>query len=245
MFNKGDVMKKRIYEIIEVSKEDDTTSHIYDLVMMFTIFMSIIPLAFKQETKLFTTLDLITVIIFIIDYLLRWATADLKYDDPRFISYIKYPFSFMAIIDLLSILPSINIINKGFKALKTIRLIRTFRVLRIFKSFRYSKNIQLIIQVGKNSKNALIAVIYLAVGYIFVCALIIFNVEPDSFNTFFDAVYWATISLTTVGYGDIYPITTLGRIITMISFFMGIAIVALPAGIITAGYMKEIESDKI
>ena len=148
----------------------------------------------------------------------------------------------MAIIDLLSILPSINMINKGFKSLKTIRLIRTFRVLRIFKSFRYSKNIQIILQVGKNSKKALIAVLYLAIGYIFVCALIIFNVEPDSFNTFFDAI---TISLTTVGYGDIYPITTLGRIITMVSSFMGIAIVALPAGIITAGYMKEIESDKI
>lgn len=151
----------------------------------------------------------------------------------------------MAIIDLLSILPSINMINKGFKALKTIRLIRTFRVLRIFKSFRYSKNIQIILQVGKNSKKALIAVLYLAIGYIFVCTLIIFNVEPDSFNTFFDAIYWATISLTTVGYGDIYPITTLERIITMVSSFMGIAIVALPAGIITAGYMKEIESDKI
>lgn len=151
----------------------------------------------------------------------------------------------MAIIDLLSILPSINMINKGFKVLKTIRLIRTFRVLRIFKSFRYSKNIQIILQVEKNSKKALIAVLYLAIGYIFVCTLIIFNVEPDSFNTFFDAIYWATISLTTVGYGDIYPITTLGRIITMVSSFMGIAIVALPAGIITAGYMKEIESDKI
>ena len=81
----------------------------------------------------------------------------------------------MAIIDLLSILPSINMINKGFKVLKTIRLIRTFRVLRIFKSFRYSKNIQIILQVGKNSKKALIAVLYLAIGYIFVCALIIFN----------------------------------------------------------------------
>lgn len=71
MFNKGNDMKQRIYEIIEVSKEDDITSHIYDLVMIFTIFMGIIPLAFKQETKLFTTLDLITAIIFIIDYLLR------------------------------------------------------------------------------------------------------------------------------------------------------------------------------
>ena len=67
--------------------------------------------------------------------------------------------------------------------------------------------------------------------------------EPDSFRNFFEAVYWATVSLTTVGYGDIYPITTMGRIITMASSIFGIAIVALPAGIITAGYMKELEKD--
>ena len=73
-----------------------------------------------------------------------------------------------------------------------------------------------------------------------VSALVIFNVEPDSFDTFFDAIYWATVSLTTMGYGDIYPITTAGRIITMVSSIFGIAIVALPAGIITAGYMNEI-----
>jgi voltage-gated potassium channel len=80
----------------------------------------------------------------------------------------------------------------------------------------------------------------LAGGYIMVSALIIFNVEPDSFQNFFDAIYWATVSLTTVGYGDIYPVSTLGRVITMISSIFGIAIVALPAGIITAGYMTEI-----
>ena len=177
-----------------------------------------------------------------IDYFLRWLTANLKYHNNDIISYLKYPFSFIAIIDLLSILPSISLLNKGFKALKTIRLIRTFRVLRIFKSLRYSKNIQIIIQVGKNSKDALITVLYLAIGYIIVCALVIFNVEPNTFHTFFDAIYWATISLTTVGYGDIYPVTTLGRMITMVSSFIGIPIVALPAGIITAGYMKEIGS---
>ena len=76
-----------------------------------------------------------------------------------------------------------------------------------------------------------------------VAALVIFNVEPDSFNTFFDAVYWATVSLTTVGYGDIYPVSTMGRIITMLSSVFGIAIVALPAGIITAGYMTEIQKE--
>jgi potassium channel family protein len=82
---------------------------------------------------------------------------------------------------------------------------------------------------------------FLALGYIFISALIIFNVEPSTFPNFFDALYWATISLTTVGYGDIYAVSTTGKIITMISSFLGIAIDALPAGIITAGYMKEIK----
>ncbi len=111
---------------------------------------------------------------------------------------------------------------------------------RVFKAFRYSKNLVRIINVIKNSKNALLAVCTLAVGYILISALIIFNVEGDSFESFFDALYWATVSLTTVGYGDIYPVTTAGRIITMISSLFGIAIVALPAGIITAGYLEEL-----
>ena len=84
----------------------------------------------------------------------------------------------------------------------------------------------------------------LAVGYILITALIIFNVEPDTYNDFFDAIYWATVSLTTVGYGDIYAVSDVGKVITMVSSLFGIAIVALPAGIITAGYMEEIEQDK-
>ena len=102
----------------------------------------------------------------------------------------------------------------------------------------------IIINVMKNSKEALLAVCTLAIGYIIISALIIFNIEGDSFETFFDAIYWATVSLTTVGYGDIYPITTAGRIITMISSIFGIAIVALPAGIITAGYMDALNDSK-
>ncbi len=86
----------------------------------------------------------------------------------------------------------------------------------------------------------MMAVCSLAVAYVILSALVIFNVEPDTFNNFFDAIYWATVSLTTMGYGDIYPVSTAGRIVTMISSFMGIAIIALPAGIITAGYMDEL-----
>ena len=81
-------------------------------------------------------------------------------------------------------------------------------------------------------------------GDVLVSALIIFNVEPDSFRNYFDAVYWATVSLTTMGYGDIYPITTAGRVVTMVSSIMGIAIIALPAGIITSGFMDELQSQR-
>ena len=87
----------------------------------------------------------------------------------------------------------------------------------------------------------MLTVATLAIGYVLISALVIFNVEPDTFGDFFDAIYWATVSLTTVGYGDLYPVTVTGRIVAMVSSFIGIAIVALPAGIITAGYMDEIQ----
>ena len=83
----------------------------------------------------------------------------------------------------------------------------------------------------------------MAVAYVVISALVIYNVEPESFENFFDAIYWATISLTTVGYGDIYPVTTVGRIVTMISSVFGIAIIALPSGVITAGYLEEVNKD--
>jgi voltage-gated potassium channel len=84
----------------------------------------------------------------------------------------------------------------------------------------------------------------LAVAYTLISALVIYNVEPESFDNFFEAIYWATVSLTTVGYGDIYPVTTIGRIVTMVSSVFGIAIIALPSGVITAGYLSEINNDK-
>lgn len=234
-------MRKRIYEIIEVANENDLLSGIYDYFMMITIVISLIPLAFKTEYFAFQIIDKVCVTIFIIDYMLRIVTADFKYNKKSIISFLRYPFSFMAIIDLISILPSISALNSGFKVLRILRMIRALRVFRVFKAARYSKNIQIIINVFKKSKAPLAAVGTLAVVYILVSALIIFNVEPESFNSFFDAVYWATVSLTTMGYGDIYPITTVGRIVTMISSIFGIAIIALPSGIITAGYMGEIQ----
>lgn len=235
--------RKRIFEIIEKSDGNDRLSSIYDMTMIVVIVVSLLPLAFKQETAIFYITDKITVAIFIVDYFLRWMTADWKFGEKGAVSFIRYPFSPMALIDMLSILPSLTIINQGFKVLRVLRMIRALRVVRVFKAMRYSKNFEIIGNVLRSSKESLIAVSVLAAGYILVSALIIFNVEPDSFTTFFDAIYWATVSLTTVGYGDIYPVTTIGRIITMFSSVFGIAIVALPAGIITAGYMNELQKE--
>ena len=117
------------------------------------------------------------------------------------------------------------------------------RVFRAFKTFRYSKNIQIIKNVFVKQKDSLMVVCALAFGYIFITALIMFNLEPGTFKTFFDALYWATVSLTTVGYGDIYAVSNIGKFITMVSSLVGIAIVALPAGIITAGYLDEINHE--
>lgn len=233
-------MRKRLFEIIEVSGDNDRASMVYDLMMLVSIIVSIVPLAFKEAPGFFRITDIVTTVLFIVDYLLRFATADLKLEG-KSLPFLRYPFTIWAIIDLLSILPTVTVLNSGFKLLRLFRVFRTFRVFRVLKAFRYSKNVAILMQVIKQSKDALLAVCGLAVAYIFVSALVIFNVEADSFNTFFDAIYWATVSLTTVGYGDIYPVTTAGRIITMISSLFGIAVVALPAGIITAGYMEIIE----
>ena len=238
-------MRKRIFEIIEVAREDDRASNVYDIFMMAMISLSLLPLMFKESTPLLHVIDRAAVVIFIGDYLLRWATADFKFPYRyRVWSFVRYPFSFMAIIDLLSILPSLTVLNASLKVLRVLRLMRALRVFRVLRAVRYSKSIRIIGAVLRRSKTELIAVGTLAVAYILISALVIFNAEPDSFDDFFESVYWATVLLTTVGYGDIYPVTDIGRLIAMVSSLFGIAIVALPAGIITAGYMKELEKDR-
>lgn len=236
-------MRQKLFSIIEPVNDGSKLSNVYDFIMMITIVISVVPLAFKETNIVFQCLDYITVSIFIIDYLLRVITADYKLKK-SIVSFFLYPITPMAIIDLVSILPSITVLNNGFRLLKLFRLLRSLKVLRAFKFLRYSKSFDIILSVFKQQKKVLSAVASMAVAYILISALVIYNVEPDSFETFFDAVYWATISLTTVGYGDIYPVTTIGRIVTMISSAFGIAIIALPSGVITAGYLAEIEKEK-
>ncbi len=234
-------LKKRIYEIIEVSRPNDKASKAYDIFMMVTIMVSLLPMTSKTMTPAYTVIDYVTLVIFIVDYFLRMFTSDYKMGILSYKAYLAYPFTPMAIIDLLSILPAISFFTAGWKYMNMFRLLRT---LRVFKLVRYSKTMTIITNVFRKQKKYLGAVVILAVAYIIISGMIVFQVEPDTFDSFFDAMYWATISLVTTGYGDIYPVSVIGRCVTMISSLVGVAIVALPAGIVTAGYMEEMSKLK-
>lgn len=236
-------MRKRIFQIIEVAEDQDLISKVYDVLMMFVIILSLVPIAYKKSDGIFYVIEICTTVLFILDYILRLMTADYKLSRGGK-SFVIYPFTPMAIIDLLSILPSLLAVNGALRILRVLRLLRTLRVFRVFKVVRYSKSISIIINVFRKQKESLLVVGCLAIGYILVSALVVISIEPETYPTFFDAVYWATVSLTTVGYGDIYAVSKAGKIITMISSIFGIAIVALPAGIVTAGYMDELNSNK-
>ena len=236
-------MKKRLFEIIEADNPADgldKASTAYDILMITLVVLSLLPLTMKTDPPVFTLIEYVTVVVFSLDYLLRWATADCKYGTKNATAFLRYPFSPMAIVDLLSILPSLLTIHPAFRLLRVMRLLRALRVLRVAKVLRYSSSLRILSAVMRDSRKPLLAVLSLAAGYIVLSALLMFTVEAESFDDFFEAVYWATMSLTTVGYGDIYPVSSLGRAITMVSSLMGIAIIALPSSIITAGYIKEL-----
>lgn len=233
--------KRRIYEVIEVSHIGDISSRAYDRLMTTAIIVGLIPLTLKTMNKYVIAIDVLTSFLFLIDYVARVYTADYKMGYKNYRAYIAYIFTPLAIFDLLSILPVIYI----FVPVSTvIGLLRLFRIFRVLKLIRYSKTMIIIANVVRKVKTQLLAVLLLIIVYIFVAAMLIFQLEPELFGNFFDALYWATISITTIGYGDFTPVTALGKFITMISALVGMAVIALPTGIITAAYMAEITKKK-
>ena len=240
--------REKISNLIE-PKQDNLPSRIYDWVMLGAIVIGLLPLLFRQQPRLFLYFDVASGLIFIADYVLRWLTADLHSHRHGASAFLRYPFTPMAIIDLLSILPTLNVLAPTFKV---VRISRLLRLLRVIKVVRYYEPLEIILAVVRQQRKILGMVLSLALFYIFVTALIMFNAEleinPETgeplFETFFDAFYWSSCTLTTVGYGDIYPISTTGRVISIISSIVGIAIIALPSGIMTAGYMDELRRRK-
>ena len=229
--------RKKIYDVLEPGIREGSLSRIYDIFMIVVIILCTIPLMVRETNAVFDVFDGIAVTVFSIDYILRLVTADYYFKDHRFRSFLRYPVSPLAIIDLLSILPFISPLHNGFRALRLLRLIIALRVIALL---RYSKSVQILKRVFQRQKEALLAVFGFTLAYILITAIIMFQIEPDTFGNFLNAFYWATVSLATVGYGDITAVSAMGRLFTILSTFVGIAVIALPAGVVTAGYLEEI-----
>lgn len=240
-FSTAQNTREKLYWLVTPSEDDSGIEKFYDYFMIGTIILSIVPLCFHRMTPFFRFIDLTTVSIFIFDYIARWVTIDYEFEDAGvFEVYMEYPFSPMAIVDLVAIIPSLSHLNPSFKLLRFLRLFRVLRVVRVFKAFRYYRSIELVTNVLHRHKTDLMTVFGFVIAYIFTTALIVFQIEPHTFRTFFDALYWSTVTLSTVGYGDIHVVSNAGKLITMISTLMGALIIALPAAIMTAGFMEEL-----
>ena len=205
--------------------------------MTVFIIASLVPLCFWEENLVLTILEYVCVIAFIGDYIARWATADFKLKKNK-ASFVIYPFTPMAIVDLVTILPTFLALNPAWRTLRALRLLR---MLRAFRLIRYSKSVNALVAAFERKRGQLMVVLAFAAAYVVVIAMVMFNVEHETFPDFFDAIYWSVVSLTTVGYGDLYPTSDVGRAIAMLSSLVGIAIVALPASILTTGLMDEID----
>ena len=201
-----------------------------------------------RYTDFFHYFDLVSVIIFTIEYVLRvWSCNH----DPRYSHSIKgrlrYIFSGAALIDLLAILPFYLHAIVGFD-LRMLRILRLLRFFRLFRLTAYMKAARMVSNVFKTRVNELVLSLILILFLIVIASCLVYFAEheaqPDKFTSIPATVWWAVVSLTTVGYGDIIPITTLGKIFASMILLSGVALMALPAGIITVGFLNELNKHK-
>ncbi len=239
-------IRYNIARIIDADQEASYASRIYDWFMIGTIILSLIPLMFLDENNV--TLNIIswvTVIIFILDFIARCFVSPVdKYKIGR-PWWRRYPFSFMGVVDFLSILPIFGMICRKFALFKIFRLAR---IVSILKFVRYSDKDDLLYRALKKNIPILRIIFVFAILYIFISSLVIYNVEPSInpttgeviFSSFFDSIYWSVVTLTTVGYGDIYPVTVLGKMFSICSMIFGLGMIATVSSVITTGFIQEI-----
>lgn len=243
-------IKSLTLKIINADDENYLPSKIFDILIIIMIAISMISIILstfdsipKQITILNKYLEYITIFVFSIEYVLRIWTSDILYNCGKIKSRIKFICSFMAIIDLLSILPFyLTFIDLD---LRLLRMLRLTRMLRIFKLNRYTTALNTVSNVLKNKKDQLISSMFVVIVLMMISSILMYycehDVQPKVFDNAFSGFWWAIATLTTVGYGDIYPITTLGKILSAFLALLGIGLVAVPTGIISAGFSEQIE----
>lgn len=242
-------IRERIFNIIQIGKRDDFISMAFDVFIVVVIFSNLAATflstfrEFDDYNSLFDVIELVTIIIFTIEYILRLWTADFLFPDrSRIKSTFRFVFSFYGIIDLLTFFPFYLplVFPAGAVAFRMLRVIRIFRLFKINSTY---DAFNVITDVLKDKKNQLLSSISLILIMMLASSLCMYSLEheaqPDQFSNAFSGIWWATSTLLTVGYGDIYPVTIGGKIMAIVISFLGVGMVAIPTGIISAGFVEQ------
>ena len=247
--------RKRIHEIIEVGSDFDYPSRAYDYVNASAIIINLIVCIMytfaelrEQYGFLLLFVEEVTIAFFMIDYILRIWTARFLYLDltePHAIK--KYVFSFTGVVDLLSFLPYYLPIffPAGTVAFRMIRIARIFRLFRI-NAYHDSLSVITAVIIGKRQQ--LFSSVFIILTLMIAASLCMYSLEheaqPEVFTSAFSGIWWAASTLLTVGYGDIYPVTTMGKVFGIFITFLGVGMVAIPTGIISAGFVDQYSTIK-
>ena len=236
--------RKRIFEIIQIGNREDLPSRAFDIVLVLVIIANIAVLFLDTFDELnaydglFKTVETVTIVLFCVEYLLRIWTADLLYPgESRGRAVLKFLFSFDGIVDLLTILPFFFLSGMG-----AVRIIRVARIFHLFRINAQYESFQIITSVIKEKGSAILYSIFIIIVLILAASLSMYSIEhaaqPEAFENAFSGIWWSVSTVFTVGYGDLYPVTVMGRILGVIITFLGVGAVAIPTGILSAGFVE-------
>ena len=242
--------RRRVFKMVSVGVVDDPINQSYDVISTLALLVNLTA-AFAvtfdgvraSYGPLLSKIEAVTVFFFAVDYVLRLFTANDLYPDlsePR--SIVKYVFSFAGVIDLLSFLP--YYLPFFFPAGAAVfRLFRIARIMRLFRINAYYDSLNVITEVIDSKKQQLLSSVFIISVLMLASSLCMYSLEhdaqPEVFRNAFSGIWWSVSTLLTVGYGDIYPITPLGKAMSIFITFLGVLMVAIPTGIISAGFVEQ------
>lgn len=247
--NNTNNFKRKLFNIIEIGNRSDIPSTVFDIFIVIMIILNLsatLASTFEQLNSLsevFRGIEIITCGVFTVEYLCRLWTSDYLYPQlPGKSSMFRFVFSFYGIIDLLTFLPMYLplLFPSGVVAF---RMLRVFRILRLFKINAQYDAFNVITQVLYEKKNQLFSSITMILILMVASSLTMYGFEhdaqPEVFRNAFSGIWWSVSTLLTIGYGDIYPVTLMGKVFSMIISFLGVGMVAIPTGIISAGFVEQ------
>lgn len=242
-------MKKRIFEIIQIGNRKDTISKVFDIFITVVIFLNLtatMTATFDEAAAYMPVLngiELVTSIIFLVEYCLRIWTVDCLYPDRKGIkAVLRFVFSLSGLIDFFTFFPTFLpfVFPTGMVAFRIFRVIKIFRLFQINAQY---DAFSVITNVLKEKKSQLFSSICMILVFMMAASLCMYSLEheaqPEQFRNAFSGIWWSVSTLLTVGYGDIYPITTLGKMMATVISFLGVGMVAIPTGIISAGFVEQ------